>query len=252
MSDDKKNDEMIRSLRDAERARRKRAMIGGSVVAALAVAAVVISVVFSDEMFQPEIDVASGERAVRADTHDPHCRARIAQVTTIGRDYRAWEPELQDEFLGDERAELQEHLATLESYRERLDAAEQLAGQAELRFDTSRGELDEWFSYVDNELRLLHILGTERLAALAQAGGPDAGSAAGADGGTLVAAPAKESTSTKTPQERLDGATLAVNEAFQKFRVWHTGSLHPCGKAAEGETPWAPAAPAVSPAPAQP
>jgi hypothetical protein len=45
----------------------------------------------------------------------------------------------------------------------------------------------------------------------------------------------------KSPKERKEGALVAIHDAFQKFRVWHSSSAHPCGAADEGEKPWRPA-----------
>ena len=235
MTQDKGNDDLIGGLREAERARRNRVMIVGGLVAAIGILAFVLSVVFSDQLFQPKLDVQSGEKDVLADTNDPQCRDFIAQVTEIGERYQALEPQLGDQLLGDSPEAIEKLVAQIEALREELKAAKTVADAAELRFDNSSGEVNDWFRYTQNELHLLQKVGTQHIEALKMPKAPDAG--------TVVEEPAAkdEQKSTKTPQQRLEGATLATNEAFEKFRVWHTGGLHPCGKAAEGETPWSPA-----------
>lgn len=232
MSDDKANDELVRGLKDVERKRRTRALVIGGVVAAASVLAFVLSIAFSDQLFQPELDVESGEKEVIAETNDPQCRGFIADVTAVGADYQKLEPELRKSLLSDSVETIEKLVADVEGLRERLKAARVTADDADFRFDNSRSEVNDWFRYTQNELHLLQKVGRERVDALQSKSGPDAG--------TVVAeAPGKDGEkSKKTPEERLEGAALAANEAFEKFRVWHTGGLHPCGKAAEGEQPW--------------
>jgi hypothetical protein len=236
MTDENREDEVIGGLRAAERQRRTRALLAGAVVALLSVGAFVISFAFKDELFQPEIDIEEGEEEVIADTNDPQCRGFIANVTAVGGDYVDLEPKL-DGLLGEDPEQIESLIAQLQVMRERLDAAEQKSADANLRFDNSRTEVDDWFAYIDNELSLLQKVGHERIAELKPAAEETA-----PDAGTVVEeGETEKSKSDKTLRERLDGATLAANEAFQKFRVWHTGGLHPCGPADEGETPWQPA-----------
>lgn len=240
MTDGNRDDEAIEGLQAAERRRRGRTLLAGGVVAVLVVGAFVVSFLFKDELFQPEIDIESGQKEVIADTNDPQCRAFIADVTVIGSEYRELEPTVQEQMIGDDPAAIQELVDDLQKLRGRLEDAEETSVDANLRFDNSRTEVEDWFDYVDNELNLLQKVGTDRLADLKAGSAEDAG-AATPDAGTVVEqAPTEEPKSDKTLQERLDGATLAANEAFQKFRVWHTGGLHPCGAADEGETPWQP------------
>lgn len=206
------------------------------------IAAFAASVLFSDAIFQPEIDIESGERDVLADTNDPQCREFIDRVTAIGNKYQALEPELQAGILGSDRAEIERLIAALESLRSRIADTKPLAAEAELRFENSRSEVNEWFRYILNELHLLQRVGRERLAALPPVETPDAGTVVDHVGEQEndEAEEKEEPKSTKSPEERRDGALLAASEAFEQFRVWHTGGLHPCGKASEGETPWTP------------
>ncbi len=237
MAEEPKDQELLSALREAESKRRRSVMIGAAVILVFVVLSVVLSVTFSDEIFQPKIDVEDGEQDVLADTNDPQCREFISLVTEIGKDYEAIEPALQDELLGNDRAEIERLVAELDDLKERLEKAYEVSTQAELRFDESRSDINDWHRYIQNELHLLQRVANERLEALPKAEVPDAGTVVD---NVAPEKPADEPKSEKTPQERLDGATLAANESFQKFRVWHTGGLHPCGKAAEGETPWAP------------
>lgn len=232
MSPKNMDDELIASLEKAERSRRKRTLLTGGLVALLVIAAFGLSFVFSNELFQPEIDIESGEEDILADTNDPQCRAFIAHVTRIGGDYFAAEPDIESGLLSDDPADIQKQVDELERLKAELAAAEETANAATLRFDDSRQEVNDWFAYTDNELTLLQKVGKERLIGISETqNAPDAGTVV--EGG-------EAETSDKTPQERVDGATLAANEAFQKFRVWHTGGLHPCGQAAKGEEPWTP------------
>ncbi len=231
MSNNQGDDELFDRLQANERSRRNRALAIGVAVAVLCVAAFVLSVVFKDTLFRPELDVEEGEANVIEDTNDPQCRAFIADITSIGKDYVALEPKL-DALITDDATAIAELVAQLDELKVRIDAARENATDANLRFDHSRREVNEWFRYVDNELTLLQRVGTERRAMLAVEQ-PDAG--------TVVEDGVHEKSKKPMP-ERLSGATLATSEAFQKFRVWHTGGLHPCGAADEGETPWAPEA----------
>jgi hypothetical protein len=230
MSEKQSDDNLVRSLEAAERARRSRAMLVGGLVVLIGVGGLGLSFTYRDEVFRPKLDVAEGEVDVIEDTNDPQCRAFIAEITAVGKDYVEIEPRLTDKMLGDDVATIEGLVKDLEGLKVRLVEAREKSQDAELRFDDSRSEVKEWFRYTDNELTLIQRVGTDRVGELAVAQ-PDAG--------TLVEDGQVEKSKKPMP-ERLSGATLAANEAFQKFRVWHTGGLHPCGAADEGETPWAP------------
>lgn len=217
------DEELFERLAAVERKRRRRVLTIGVVAVAVMIGVVALSFTFRNTIFQPKMDVEAGEREVLTQTNDPQCRAMIADVTAIGRDYSALEPTL-DVLLDGEADEIAARDSDLEALKARVAAAKKDAVHAELRFDNTRTELNEWFDYVDNELTLLQRLGADRRAELEP--DPEAEEAA--------------PRSTLTPKERLNGATLATSEAFQKFRVWHTGGLHPCGAASEGEVGWQP------------
>ena len=220
--------ELLERLEEVESARRTRALIVAAIVAIVLGGGLVFVFTFSETFFRPELDVESGEEEVLSATDDPQCRGMITQITTIGSDYKELEPKL-DALIGDDQAEIERLIDELDALKRRIEDAKALSKDAALRFDDSPKQLRDWFKYIDNELTLLQRVGGDRLAQL-RVDVPD--------GGTLVETGGKP-VSTKPMPERLSGATLAANEAFHKFRVWHTGGLHPCGEAAEGEKPWA-------------
>lgn len=229
MSSRDPEDELLERLNATEKARKTRAMAIGATVAVLCVGGFGLAVEFKDTLFRPELDVESGEENVLEDTNDPQCRAFIADITLIGKDYVELEPKL-DDLLGSDQAKIEGLTEEVEVLKSRIQAARETSTEANLRFDNSRTEVHEWFRYIDNELTLLQRVGRDRIGEMS-AQQPDAGT---------VVEDGVPNTSEKPMPERLSGATLAANEAFQKFRVWHTGGLHPCGAADEGESPWAP------------
>lgn len=231
MSTKDPDDELLERLQAAEKKRRTRAVAIGALVALVCVGGFVLAFVFNDQFFRPELDVESGEKEVIEDTNDPQCREFIADITSVGKDYMELEPEL-DALIGQDTEKIATLIEDLETLKSRITAARETSQEASLRFDNSRREVNEWFRYIENELTLLQRVGRDKLAEL-QIDQPDAGT---------VVDDGRPKTSDKPMPERLSGATLAANEAFQKFRVWHTGGLHPCGAADDGEMPWAPEA----------
>ncbi len=269
MTDDKldeKDQELMDSLAKAERSRQTRALATGGLIAGLLVTLGILAVLFSDVFFQPELDIAGGEEDVLAETNDPQCRGFIEKVTKIEADYRALETDVESLMGTDDPEKLKSLRSSIGELRARIDRQEKASADANLRYDESRGELDAWFGYIDNELSLVQDLVSWRLEEIGAADpvAPKEEAAEGADAGTPMAeadgdagaaevvhvaekpdatptGAARVRASKKTPKELHEGSMLAVHEAFQSFRVWHTGSLHPCGKAEEGEEPWAPA-----------
>lgn len=276
MAEQERSDEELQGLMGglakAEKSRRTRALIIAFVITGVLGGTGVLAVLFSDTFFQPELDIESGEKDVLAETNDPDCRGFIGKVTVIEADYRALEPSVAAMMKTEDPAELRKVRSVVASLRKRIDKQEVASQDATLRFDTSRKELDDWFDYIDNELSLVSDLAAYRLEQLGEplelgeadaAGSPDAGEAgagtpaegavneeADAGAGEVVHVEAKPAgrptgaarvkASSKTPTELHEGSMLAVHEAFQSFRVWHTGSLHPCGQAADGEDGWTP------------
>lgn len=286
-TDDGDVQELMDGLAKTEKSRQRRALFIGLSIAGLLAAIGTLAVLYSDTFFRPELDIAGGEEDVLAETNDPECRGFIEKVTAIEADYRGIEPMVERMMTSDDSEELREIEKTTDRLRARLDKQEVASLDAKLRFEESRGELDDWFSHIDNELELVGDLAAFRLrqigavepgegegtavdadAGSAEGGASDSDASDSGAGGTnegevvhVEAKPegnptgaARVASSSKTPKELHEGSMLAVHEAFQSFRVWHTGSLHPCGQADEDETGWTPdgrAAPAKGEAASQ-
>ena len=181
-----------------------------------------------------DIDVETGEKEIAEATDDPQCRAYIAAVTNIGRDFKA-DDALGGKMLSDQAEQVADAKLQFSAFKARLEKSKEGISESNFRFEESEEQLSDWYKAIDTELKLVNLLLNERLEKLA----PEQKDAAE---GTVVAE-GKKWKSKKTPEERRDGALLAINEAFQSFRVWHSGGMHPCGSAAEGETPWTPETP---------
>lgn len=235
-------DEIVTRLEAREKKSRRKTVIVTALVLIPAILAVIFAWMYRDQVLAPQLDIEGGEKEVLAETDDPQCRSMIASVTQVGEDFRARHAAIEKRILGDDPEALATIMSDVGELRDRLERAEVESGDANLRFDTSREELDRWFAHVDNELRLLSELADERLAevepAEESAEEGEEGTEGAEDEDTEAEAP--KPASTKTPEERRDGALLAVDDAFESFRVWHTGSLHPCGAADEDEEGWTP------------
>jgi hypothetical protein len=258
-------DEMVSSFEKAESQRRKKGMIYLLVGLMIAGGVFLLAFVYRSEVFGPPIDVEQGEEEILAKTDDPQCRDMIAQVQDLSARYFKLEPTIDEELLGDDAEAIQGIRDEVARLQQRLDEIEEFSREANLRFDESSQELKEWFDYVELELSFVDRLAKERLAALKAAESSelkvDAGTAKtedtsktseGEQEGVVVekseATKKKEkqerekaAANKQTPKERKEGALIAIHDAFQKFRVWHSSSAHPCGAADEGETPWRPA-----------
>ncbi len=249
-------EEVLASLEKAEAERRKKGIIYGLSALIAAVAAFAFIFFFHDQFFQPDMDVASGEQEVIEKTNDPQCRGMIADVQDLSDRYFKLEPTVDEKLLGDDPEAIQEIRDEIARLQQRLDEIAESSEDANLRFDESRQQLDEWFDYVEVELGFLDRLAEERLAELSEAKLKEEGEAAKKGGDQSEAEEAaqgvvvkkggdkkdKPEKTQKTPKQRKDGALIAIHDAFQKFRVWHSSSMHPCGAADEGEEPWQPEA----------
>ncbi|QDG52939.1 hypothetical protein FIV42_19985 [Persicimonas caeni] len=271
MSDDSPEfDRMLDSIEKAESARKRKGLIFLLIGLIIGAGIFALAFMFRDEVFGPAVDIEEGQQEVIAKTDDPQCRDMIAQVQDLSDRYFKLEPKIEDKLLSEDAAAIQEIRDEVARLQQRLDEIEEFSGEANLRFDESRAQLKEWFDYVELELSFIDRLAREQLAKLEDAKLEDAklkeeGEPAKEDGtadkageeadkkpeGIVVekgeatkkkekAEAAKEKKSKKTPEERKQGALVAIHDAFQKFRVWHSSSLHPCGEADEGETPWRP------------
>jgi hypothetical protein len=246
--EDEELEGMMSSIRKAERRQRVRAALYGLAVVVLAVVAVYAFFTYRDELFVPKIDMDEAGQEAWEKTNDPQCRTLIEQVTAIGKDFYEYESFVEAHLLGDDPDKIREIKRRMESFKARLNKAEKLSDEAELRYDDSARQLDEWFDYVDMEIGFVERLADERLAYLEREQAREASGDAGtsADSGIVVYSPdaaeleQKRDKPKQSPEERRDGALIALHDAFQNFRVWHSANAHPCGAAAEGEEPWRP------------
>jgi hypothetical protein len=249
-------EEMLAGYEAAEKRRRTRGIIYGVVALLVTVGTFALVFHFKSEFFRPKMDIEEGEQQIIEQTDDPQCRDTIAQVQSLGERYFKFESTIEDDLLGDDaqaHREIRDEIARLQ---QRVDEIAEDSQEANLRFEGSREQLDEWFAYIDQELTFLDELAAEHLAKLKPAGEdakkedeqPDSDEDEGVEGVVVEEGEQAEQaedepdqpTSDKTPEERKQGAMVAIHDAFQKFRVWHSSSLHPCGPADEGEEPWRP------------
>lgn len=249
---------LVRELERGEAPRRRLALLGG--VLALGTVAVLLWAMTAhrDTMFRPELGIEDGEQALLEETNDPACRNMIGEVTTGAKKFFESERAIERDLLARELPRSEAVHARLVEIGDDVQRARELSEQAVLRYDHSREELERWFAYVDGELALLQRLGREhreRLEADQTVEADEANDQAGEDqAGDVqghVVRPADGALGAKTdrkagsgappaPEELRDRALLAVHESFQSFRVWHSASMHPCGRAPEGVTPWHP------------
>jgi hypothetical protein len=243
---------MMSSIRKAERRQKVRAALYAVSAIVLIVVAVYAWFTYRDQ-FVPNIDMDEAGQMAWEKTNDPQCRSLIAQVTAVGEDFYEYEKVIETHVIGDDPDKIREIRRRLDAFEARLNKAEKLSDEAELRYDDSARQLDDWFDYVDTEIGFVDRLAKERLAKLerdkpeasADAGTDRQDDAADKDAGILVHsadADQKEGDDEpdKTPIERRDGALIALHDAFQNFRVWHSANAHPCGAAAGDEQPWRP------------
>lgn len=258
-------DQMVEEMGRAEAKRRRRGMLITSVVGIVVLIAFALVYMYRDDVFGGPVDVGEGEAEILAETNDPQCRQMIDDITAVGDDYFAYEKTIDQKLLGDDAEAIRGIRQKIDEFEARLTAARELSRESNLRFEDSPKQLTDWFEYMELELGFVDRLARERLAELeaadaaanADAGAGDAGAEAAGDapagdeahGEVVVQGDARPE---KTPVERRDAALVAIHDAFENFRVWHAGGMHPCGKADPGETPWAPPgkAPADSARPA--
>ncbi len=231
------NEPIIDELAKQEKARMIRILAISGFFALLITAAFIYIAKNSETVFQPDLDIESGEKNVLKDTNDPQCRAIITSAKQIGAEFKALDDDLSKKLIDGTEAEVRPLLAKLLALKLRLKEIKETVPKSTFRdFETlsAKGiesELNAWFKHVDNHFFFLERLANEHLATLETKEKIE---------GTVVVDKKKKKKYKKTPRQRLDGALLAISESFQSFRVWHTGSLHPCGAASKDETPWAP------------
>lgn len=249
-------DALFQRFQQAERARKIKVFLLAALVLAGGLIVFFGSVLFRENRLTANIDLEAIDAKAAARTNDPQCREMIAQVDQLSARYFKLEPQLDEKILEgtpDEINALRDEIARIQ---QRLDEIAEFSLQANLRYDTSRGELDEWFDFVALELNFVDRLGDEQLARLKEAAAdataddaPDSPPqpAEAAPEGVVVSKGQDQhkksapEAPTQTPEQRKEAALFALHDSFQNFRIWHTASAHPCGAADEGETPWVPA-----------
>ena len=200
----KSSDPLIEELRAAESKRNKKTLLVSAVILGLALALLAITWAYSESLIGPRVDIEAGEAEVLEDTNDPACRAMIASVGQHQETWNALRKDLRQDLLGEDSAKVEELLKRVAELRAGLAKDFDASKEANLRFDDSRKELDTWFKFVDRELDV------------------------------FVKLPA-EKADLEDPEDKLNRALVATEDAFQNFRVWHTSSLHPCGAAKDAK-----------------
>ena len=246
-------EDAVSELERVESKRRRLGVIIGIAALVLLAVALVVLVQFRTLLFRPKMPVEEGRRQIITETDDPQCREMISEVTNIGNTFFAMEGRIEKHLPGEDLEAIRGIDAELATLEKRLDEAEALSHQSALRFESSAKELEKWFSYVDYELRILRSVASNEIERLGgasarseDAGDADVGVGAESDAGTAADADASAAETTeeskRPPEERRDGALVALHDAFEEFRVWHSGShsVHPCGDADKDETPWRP------------
>lgn len=253
-----------------EKARKIKIFILALIVVLAGAAVFLTSVVFRENRLHANLDMETLDSEAAALTNDPQCRDLIAQVDQLSARYFKLEPQFEEHLLGENPVKIKELRDEIARIQQRIDEIAEYSLKANLRYDTSRAELDDWFDYVALEFTFVDRLGREQLAILEKPTGGEDEADAGAsdestDAGKSAESPTeaqkpetgqegvevakggdkkkgkKEERPIKTPLERKQAALVALHESFQNFRIWHTASAHPCGGADEGETGWEPA-----------
>lgn len=194
--------------------------------------------------FSTSVPVEKGEKETLSQTNDPQCRSMIDRVTALKKDFQVLELNMESDLLGDSTQKVNTLRKQIGDLQGKVKAEAKSSQRATLRHDDSRKQLDTWFTYLDGELATLDRVAQTQLKVLD----------AKAKGETYI--PLKKKTKRrpnakppKTLEQKRDAAVLAIYDAFDKFKVWHTAGLHPCGAASEGETPWTPPAKTTKPQP---
>ncbi len=228
----------------AEAERRKKGLMRvfiGLVVTALVIGGLVL--LGQQGALGPSIEVEEGEKESLEETNDPQCRAFIADVTTLGKRFKTDDARAIEAVIDKDPAKIEAARAHVAKLRGELEALREDARKSNLRYEDSKQDLAKWFKYVDTELRLLDLRGEYHLARLdAEAKGEtyEEPKPAGRKKGRVIGKKPSERDTNRTPEQKRDDAIIAIHDAFNSFRVWHTSAMHPCGAADEGETPWTP------------
>ncbi len=241
----------LEDVESAEQERHRRGLTIGAGVALVIIAGVATLVMYRDTIFEPDIPVEKGEKQVIDQTDDPQCRRMIAKVMHLRDTFFAMETRIESVVPDGDPESMSDLLDELDQLEMQLRDAESVGKKANLRFDRSRKELNNWFEFAYNEISILRNLIRRARALVSPSTGPDAGDAgtAGETGGAPgdavsagreTSSDAGSSMSIDDVRYQRDKTLSTLHDAFEKFRVWHTSSLHPCGSNEEGETPWRP------------
>lgn len=207
-------DHDLSALRAAEQARRKRGLLifAGCIVAVCALFAAIY--IGTEGRQGPSMPIEETEAEDAKLTNDPVCRALIADITELGKTWRALDKRLDAEVFGADADKTAQGEAELGALRAALAEQQAKSLKANLRFEPSRAELDAWFAHIDKELQLLSWLAASH------------GDAAPS------APPFKIRDPERAPAQIRTGVVASIHDDFEGFRVWHTSGMHPCGPAA--------------------
>lgn len=228
--------ELVQSLNRIERERTRKTALITALLIVIGAIGLGSAYIYRQALFVPELHIEAGEKEILAETNDPQCRGFVAEVTQIGLDLKALDPKLVKGLLSEDPEVVRSLQVEVKGLSTRLTGAQAHLQDANLRYEQSAQELEDWFAHIQGELRIMDSVAENRLAALEPAA-PDPVA------GTLVEfedSKPKKPKGQRPPQERLERALLTADDAFEGFRVWHSASLHPCGKASADETPWSP------------
>jgi len=234
---------------EAERKKRGMALLAFAIVGSVAMVFAIQAVIGGPGLKLD--DVGETEEEILEKTNDPQCRKTIADVQAMEPKFKELVAVLEADLLSQDPAKISAAMLAVKTMSGDFSRLAEDSQEAALRYDDSRAELDQWFTYIQGELRTMERIGEDVLEELEIKRKMEAGEPVEVD---LEAAKKKKRTRrhskekvdprTRPPKERLDGAVLAVYDSFQSFRVWQddTEHPHPCGAADEGEEPWVPAA----------
>lgn len=227
----------------AEQERRRRGLL--RLLAGFSIAGVILGVMIvlgQQGALGPDIEVDAEEKESLEETNDPQCRAMIADVTAYGERFKKEGARAIEPVLSEDPEKINAAREAIGALREELETLRSASGEASLRYENSRQELRDFFKFVDTELRLIDLRGEYQLKRLeAVANGETFEEPRPKSRGKIIGKKKGEKIrGDRTPEQKRDDAIIAIHDAFNTFRVWHTASAHPCGAAEEGETPWTP------------
>ena len=221
-----------------ESERRKKVAIG-LIAVLLIIGGAVAGIAAMGDKAKLKLDVQQAEQDALQDSNDPQCRNMIADVTAFGKRYKSEHAAALEDVTHEDKEKVIAARAKIKSLRDELEKMRLASLASELRYKESSEDLKKWFKHVDTELRLLDLRAEEKLARLeAKANGEEYVPLEKKDKPKGKIVGAKEESDTRTLDEKRDAAILTIHDAFENFRVWHSGSSHPCGAAAKGEKPW--------------